>query len=115
FLQDYLIVDNPDYALLTARPDAVGFDYAIGDPGWVGRGIGTRMLWTFLRDVVRPHYPHAPAYFAAPDHRNQTSLRVLDKLGFVRGAWFDEPQRESSQSPVATVVGCTLDVSRMFG
>lgn len=112
FVQDYLIGDHADYALLTARPDAVGFDYAIGDPARAGRGIGTRMLWQFLRDVVRPHYPDAPSYFAAPDHRNAVSLRVLDKLGFTQGLWFDEPRRGGG---VDTVVGCDLDVRRMFG
>jgi aminoglycoside 6'-N-acetyltransferase len=111
-LQDYVIGDHPDWALLTARPDAVGFDYLLGDPAWVGRGVGTRMLWTFLRDVVRPHYPRAAEYFASPDHRNVASLRVLDKLGFERGLWFDEPQPGGR---VDTVVGCTLDVPRVLG
>lgn len=112
FVQDYRIGDHPEYALLTAMPEAVGFDYAIGEVAWVGRGIGTRMLWQFLRDVVRPHYPEAPSYFAAPDHRNGASLRVLDKLGFNRGLWFDEPQRDGR---VDTVVGCTLDVGKVLG
>ncbi|HET7387546.1 MAG TPA: GNAT family N-acetyltransferase [Nocardioidaceae bacterium] len=112
FVQDYLIGDHPECALLTARPDAVGFDYAIGDPAWIARGVGTRMLWTFLRDVVRPHYPHAKQFFASPDHRNAASLRVLDKLGFARGTWFDEPQRNGR---VDTLVGCCLDVPRVFG
>jgi aminoglycoside 6'-N-acetyltransferase len=112
FAQDYLIGDHPDYALLTARPDAVGFDYAVGDPAWVGRGIGTRLLWEYLRDVVRPHYPTVTTFFAAPDHRNGASLRMLDKLGFERGLWFDEPQ---SGGEVSTVVGCSLDVPRVLG
>ena len=111
-LQDYAIGDHPEWALLTARPEAVGFDYLVGDPAWVGRGIGTRMLWTFLRDVVRPHYAHVTEFFAAPDHRNTASLRVLDKLGFERGLWFDEPQPDGR---VDTVVGCTLDVRRVLG
>jgi aminoglycoside 6'-N-acetyltransferase len=111
-LQDYAIGDHPEWALLTARPEAIGVDYLIGDPTWVGRGIGTRMLWTFLRDVVRPHYPRARGYFAAPDHRNAASLRVLDKLGFSRGLWFDEPQPGGR---VDTVVGCSLDVARVLG
>ena len=111
-LQDYAIGDHPEWALLTARPEAIGVDYLIGDPTWVGRGIGTRMLWTFLRDVVRPHYPRASGYFAAPDHRNTASLRVLDKLGFSRGLWFDEPQPGGR---VDTVVGCSLDVARVLG
>jgi RimJ/RimL family protein N-acetyltransferase len=111
-LQDYLVGDHPEYALLSAHPDAVGFDYLIGDPSWVGTGVGTRMLWSYLRDVVRPHYPQAPELFAAPDHRNAASLRVLDKLGFTRGLWFDEPQPDGR---VDTVVGCTLDVHRVLG
>jgi RimJ/RimL family protein N-acetyltransferase len=111
-VQDYRVGDHPEWALLTAKPDAVGFDYLIGDPSWVGRGIGTRMLWTYLRDVVRPHYPAVTELFASPDHRNAASLRVLDKLGFTRGLWFDEPQADGS---VDTVVGCTLDVPSILG
>jgi aminoglycoside 6'-N-acetyltransferase len=111
-LQDYRIGDHPEWALLTARPDAVGFDYLIGDPAWVGRGLGTRALWVFLRDVVAPAYPGATELFASPDHRNAASLRVLDKLGFVRGLWFDEP---AADGRVDTVVGCSLDVRRVLG
>ncbi len=112
FVQDYRIGDHPEYALLTAAQDAIGFDYAIGAPSWVGRGIGTRVLWVYLRDVLRPHYHDATTYFAAPDHRNAASLRVLDKLGFEQGLWFDEPH---SGGRVDTVISCTLDVRRMFG
>ncbi|MGA9746411.1 MAG: GNAT family N-acetyltransferase [Nocardioides sp.] len=112
FVQDYLIGDHPEYSALTARPDAVGIDYAIGEPTWTGRGTGTRMLWHFLRDVVRPHYISAQTCFAAPDHANATSLRVLDKLGFDRGLWFDEPQAGGG---VETMVGCELDLRRILG
>lgn len=112
FLQDYLVGDHPEYALLSAQPEAVGFDYAIGEATWTGSGLGTRVLWEYLRDVVRPHYPDASTYFAAPDHRNAASLRVLDKLGFKQGLWFDEPQPSGR---VDTVVGCTLKVKRVLG
>ena len=70
------------------------------------------MLWRYLRDVVVPGYPGAPTLFAAPDHRNAASLRVLDKLGFTRGLWFDEPRRDGG---VDTVVGCSLEVTEVFG
>jgi aminoglycoside 6'-N-acetyltransferase len=112
FSQDYRISDHPDYALLSLRPDAVGFDYALGEPAFVGRGLGTSLLWVFLRDIVWPAYPDVEELFAAPDHRNATSLRLLAKLGFTQGVWFDEP---GPGGRIDTVVGCSLDVVQVIG
>lgn len=112
FVQDYRISDHPDYVLLAGHPDAIGFDYVIGEAAWVGRGIGTSLLWVYLRDIVWPAYPGAREFFAAPDHRNKRSLRVLAKLGLVEGVWFDEPR---SDGGVDTVVGCSLDVAQVMG
>ncbi|MFL6107147.1 MAG: hypothetical protein ACJ72L_09300, partial [Marmoricola sp.] len=76
------------------------------------RGIGTAVLWVFLRDIFWPAYTGARAFCAAPDHRYEASLRVLDKLGFTRGLWFDEP---ADGGRVDTVVGCSLDVAQVMG
>jgi aminoglycoside 6'-N-acetyltransferase len=111
FVQDYRIRDYPGFALLTPDPDAIGVDYAIGEPGWAGRGLGARMLWAWMQGAHR-RFPDATSYFAAPDHANAASLRILDKAGFTRGTWFDEPQRDGT---TATAVGCTLDVRRVLG
>jgi aminoglycoside 6'-N-acetyltransferase len=112
FAQDYRISDHPDYALLSARPDAIGFDYALGEPAFVGRGLGTCLLWVYLRDILWPAYPSVAEFFAAPDHRNAASRRVLAKLGFAEGVWFDEPRADGG---VDTVVGCSLDVATVIG
>ena len=112
FAQDYRISDHPDYALLCSRPDAVGVDYGIGEPAFVGRGLGTSLLWVFLRDIVWPAYPDVGEIFAAPDHRNAASRRVLAKLGFAEGLWFDEP---GPHGVVSTLVGCSLDVAQVIG
>ncbi|MCW2753563.1 MAG: GCN5-related N-acetyltransferase [Marmoricola sp.] len=112
FCQDYRIADHPEWALLCSRPDAVGFDYAIGEPAWVGRGIGTSLLWVFLRDIVWPAYPGVREFFAAPDHRNAASLRLLAKLGFTQGVWFDEPNPDGTAD---TMIGCSLDVAQVMG
>lgn len=110
FLQDYLIADYPEYAVLCPDPGAVGVDYAIGEPSRMGRGLGARILWSWM---LRTHhrFPEVTSFFAAPDHRNEQSLRMLDKAGFVRGVWFDETETDGS---VSTVVGCTLDVRRVL-
>jgi aminoglycoside 6'-N-acetyltransferase len=111
FIQDYRIADYPDFAVLAPDVEAIGLDYLLGDPTWIGRGIGTRMLWAWL-ERMHHRFPDACTCFAAPDHRNLASLRVLDKVGFTRGLWFDEPLKDDT---VATVVGCTLDVRRVLG
>jgi len=111
FVQDYRISDYPEFSMLAPDPDAIGIDYVVGEVQWVGRGIGTRMIWAWLLRM-RSRFPDAACCFAAPDHRNEASLRVLDKLGFTRGLWFDEPKADGS---VDTVVGCSLDVRRVLG
>jgi aminoglycoside 6'-N-acetyltransferase len=111
FCQDYRLRDYPDFAVLTPDPAAVGVDYAVGEPHLVGQGVGTAMLWTWLLSARR-RYPDVATYYAAPDHRNAASLRVLAKVGFQPGTWFDEPQRDGT---VTTMVGCSLDVATVVG
>lgn len=111
FIQDYLIKDYPEYAILTPDPEAIGGDYLIGERGWIGRGIGTRLLWSWL--VALPSaYPESRWVFVSPDHRNAPSLRILAKTGFEQGIWFDEPQRDGS---VTTMIGCSLDLAAVVG
>lgn len=111
FVQDYVVGDHPEYALLTGHPDAMGVDYLVGEDGWAGRGFGTRMLWEWLL-LVRRTRPEVTQCFAAPDHRNTASRRVLAKVGFEEGVWFDEPRKDGG---VDTVVGYTLDLDAVLG
>jgi RimJ/RimL family protein N-acetyltransferase len=110
FVQDYRISDYPEFALLTPDPAAIGVDYAIGEESSIGRGYGVRIVWAWMARA-RHRFPEATSYFAAPDHRNEASLRMLDKVGFSRGLWFDEPLADGT---VGTMVGCTLDVRRVL-
>lgn len=111
FVQDYRIRDYPETAILVPDPDAIGVDYLIGEVEWTGRGIGRRMLSSWF-ELARSGYPDASTYFAAPDHRNVASRRLLLRVGFTEGLWFDEPQPDGS---TATVVGHSLDVASVLG
>ena len=111
FVQDYVIADHPDYAVLCPDPRAIGVDYAIGEATWVGRGLGAKVLWAWMLRARR-RFPDATAYFAAPDHRNTASLRVLAKVGFTEGVWFGQPRDDGGHD---TVIGCTLDVPTVLG
>lgn len=58
-------------ALPTAAAHDVHIYAAIGDPALVGKGVGTRVVWTFLRDVVQPAHPGA----ARASRRRTTATR----------------------------------------
>jgi aminoglycoside 6'-N-acetyltransferase len=82
WLQWYSYDGYPDEAAAVgARPGELGIDYAIGDPGAVGRGHGTLMIAaavTYLRALV----PGA-GIIVDPDAANLASRRVLERNGFV--------------------------------
>ncbi|MDN5896978.1 MAG: acetyltransferase, partial [Nocardioides sp.] len=92
-------------------PDAIAVDYAIGETAWLGKGIGAQILWAWLQRT-RHRFSDAATCFAAPDHRNLASLRVLSKVGVEQGTWFHEAGEDGS---VLTVVGCSLDLATVVG
>ena len=113
YVQHYPVGELDEYAVKTRAPDAIGLDYLIGDPAYTGRGLGTRMLWTFVRDVLVPDHPRVTRFLASPDHRNTASLRALEKCGFTAGDWIDMPS--SSGEGVTTEVVCSFDSAHWFG
>jgi aminoglycoside 6'-N-acetyltransferase len=64
-----------------ALPGECGFDYAIGDPDAIGRGLGTRLIGALIGEVRRAH--PGCGFIVAPDARNVASRRVLELNGFV--------------------------------
>lgn len=113
FLQDYPADVDGAYAVPAAgaRPKAVGFDYLIGEASYVGKSLGTRMIWEFCRDVMHPAYPGVERFVASPRRGNHASLRVLAKSGFTVGhvVWPSGPAPEADQ------VVHTLDVRHWLG
>jgi aminoglycoside 6'-N-acetyltransferase len=67
-------------AAMGARDSEAGIDYAIGDPAWVGRGVGTRLIAALVAEIHRQH--PSGGILCAPDAANTPSRRVLEKNGF---------------------------------
>ena len=79
--QWYLCAVAPEWAAeIGAEPGDVGVDYAIGDPGHVGAGVGTSLIAALVR-LVRAAQPDC-GIVADPDAQNMASRRVLEKNGF---------------------------------
>jgi 8-oxo-dGTP pyrophosphatase MutT (NUDIX family)/RimJ/RimL family protein N-acetyltransferase len=85
YLQRYWVRDYPEYAAAGRDDAAVAIDYIIGELEFTGRGLGPRMIWQYVRDIVLPAFPDAPRVLANPDVRNGRSIRTLEKAGFRRG------------------------------
>ncbi len=79
--QWYLCADDPEWAAeVGAQPGDVGVDYAIGDAGRIGGGVGTELIASLVR-LVRAARPGC-GIIADPDAQNAASRRVLEKNGF---------------------------------
>lgn len=73
--------DTPEEAReLNARPNDVGFDYALGDPQAIGRGLGTQMIAALVQ-TVRAHHPGC-GIVVEPEAANGASRAVLERNGF---------------------------------
>jgi len=101
WVQDYPVVAYDDYAVRVQDLTAVAFDYLIGEPDLVGRGVGTQLVTTFCREVLCRDYPDAPRFVASPDVRNARSIHVLEKCGFTQGLWI-QPESVSYPEVVCT-------------
>jgi aminoglycoside 6'-N-acetyltransferase len=79
--QWYLCDDNPEHAAgVGASPGDAGIDYAIGEPGRRGRGVGTALIAALVAHT-RHRHPDA-GIVADPEASNVASRRVLEKNGF---------------------------------
>ena len=83
----YRIADNHDWRTTlepTGAPlDAYGIDYLIGEPEHIDRGVGTRMIMSFITDCW-DRYPDCPACVVGVHEHNRRSWRALERAGFTR-------------------------------
>jgi aminoglycoside 6'-N-acetyltransferase len=90
-IQRYLFADEPEWAAaftdIVDVTDAAGIDYLIGDPGAIGRGLGSATITRFAAMVFdwRP----VRSIVVTVQQTNPASWRVLEKAGFDR-VWAGE-------------------------
>lgn len=84
------LADYPEYraelaAVVEVPPGALTIDYLIGEPRWVGRGLGPRMIRSVVRASWRDH-PDAPCVLVPVVAANRASWRALERAGLRRVA-----------------------------
>ena len=95
FVQTYLVADYPEYEALVAAGDGVaGVDLFLADEGQTGRGIGSRVLAEFVRDIVFAT-SSTNACVADPDADNRASIRAFEKAGFAVVREFRDPHDQN--------------------
>jgi aminoglycoside 6'-N-acetyltransferase len=83
FVQWYRVADEaewfPDMEIPEATP---AIDLAIGEPEFLGRGLGKRMVLEFLHHVLRPAAPDCTEVWIDPDPTNERAVRTYAAAGF---------------------------------
>jgi aminoglycoside 6'-N-acetyltransferase len=92
YVQRYLIDEDPDWRE-TIRgalgySGGIGIDYLIGDPDFVGKGIGRRLISKFV-EASWNRYGSAERIIVALQQDNIASWKALEATGF-RRAWEGE-------------------------
>lgn len=84
YAQTYPVNAFADYAAaLDCGEGVAGIDLFIGEPEFLHRGLGTRIVRRFLEEVVFAA-PAVSACIASPAEGNEASIRAFEKAGFAR-------------------------------
>jgi streptomycin 6-kinase len=54
-------------------------DLYIGDPNYIGKGLGSQIIKQFMHDIASKEFD---AYMVDPDMKNTASIRAFEKAGF---------------------------------
>ncbi len=82
YLQTYTLAAWPDYAALLQLDHGVSIDFYIGEPGYLGKGLGRAMLTQFLAQVLWVLYPAESRCYLAHTASNHRALNASKASGF---------------------------------
>lgn len=74
FAQHYRVADFPHGFEAIGELAAAGLDYAIGNPGLTGRGLGPQLIWSYLQHEVLPARPRNSTS-SQPARKSRTTAR----------------------------------------
>jgi aminoglycoside 6'-N-acetyltransferase len=81
FAQWYEWNASEDRAYYAIDADELGFDYTLGEPTAIGRGVGTALVARLL-ELLRERYAIGTRVSVTPHADNTASRRILEKNGF---------------------------------
>ena len=61
--------------------EMAGVDLFIGQPEFLGKGLGTQVVHAFLSQKIWPSYAHC---LADPDLRNERAIKLFKRCGFAK-------------------------------
>ena len=81
-IDTYLVSDYPEWnAVVEVGAGVAGVDLLLGEPELTGRGLGPRVLRSFVEGIVFAR-PETAACVATVDEENRRSWRAFEKAGF---------------------------------
>lgn len=94
YIQSYVAIDTGSgWWRGFTDPTVRGIDQFIGEPGLVGRGLGTAMVRAFCARLFAD--PNVSAIQLDPDPANGRAIRCYEKAGFVRMGLVDTPDGQA--------------------
>lgn len=77
-IQSY--VEN-DYEIYEINTPGVGIDLFIGESSYLGKGLGTKVIKTYIKDIVNKQYTQK-FITIDPDARNKRAVKCYQNVGF---------------------------------
>lgn len=81
YIQAYRVSDDEEYYRLIGVEDSAGLDLFIGEEEFLYRGLGSRVIRRFLREVVFAN-ESVEVCVIGPEPKNRAAIRSYEKAGF---------------------------------
>ena len=107
FIQCYRHADYPDWDKIVGIKKAAGIDYLIGEPEFLGKGIGSQMIHQ-IAQIAFDLFPDIDLILSTPQKLNLASCRALEKAGFKKL----EERKLRSKDPSDAGVACIYALYR---